>query len=132
MDETKLAEAIVNALNAADNNRAEAAKTAEEIRARQKNIESLIKFTKDLKESSSASKVLGNILKEQRQEYKKVEDQLDELAQAYQRANTWEERKIILEREREVKRSQAASMDERRRKRQTTAPQNQADNQRHR
>jgi len=106
MDETKLAEAIVNALNAADNNRAEAAKTAEEIRARQKNIESLIKFTKDLKESSSASKVLGNILKEQRQEYKKVEDQLDELAQAYQRANTWEERKIILEREREVKRSQ--------------------------
>lgn len=110
MDETKLAEAIVNALNAADKNRAEAAKDAEEIRTRQKNIESLMKFTKDLKESSSASKVLGNILKEQRQEYKKVEDQLEDLAQAYQRANTWEERKIILEREREVKRSQAASM----------------------
>jgi hypothetical protein len=106
MDETKLAEAIVNALNAANDNRAEAAKTAEEIRARQKSIEGLLKFTKDLKESSSASKVLGNILKEQKQEYKKVEDQLDELAQAYQRANTWEEKKIILEREREVKRSQ--------------------------
>ena len=110
MDETKLAEAIVNALNAADNNRAEAAKTAEEIRARQKNVDSLMKFTKDLKESSSASKVLGNILKEQRQEYKKVEEQLEDLAQQYERAKTWEERKIILDREREVKRSQAASM----------------------
>jgi hypothetical protein len=110
MDETKLAEAIVNALNAADKNRAEATKDAEDLRARQKNIESLMKFTKDLKESSSASKVLGNILKEQRQEYKKVEEQLEDLAQQYKRAKTWEERKIIADREREVKRSQASSM----------------------
>lgn len=106
MDETRLAEAIVAALNAADTGRAEAAGRAEEIRIRNQNIQSLTKFTADLKASSKASQVLSNVINEQRQKYKNIDDQLDDLSKQYAAAADNTERLDILKREREVRSAQ--------------------------
>lgn len=110
MDEIRLAEAIVAALNAADAGRADAARDAETIRTREKNIQSLTKFTSDLKAAAGASKVLTNILTKQKQEYKKIEEQLDELSQALESATTNTERNEILERRNALTSAQATQI----------------------
>ena len=108
MDETKLAELIVEALNRASEMRASSAAEAAEAKRREETIRELLKLNNTLKETSKASKTFERILTGQTETYKNVDAELETLNEAYKDAATWAERSVIDQRRRDIESAKSA------------------------
>lgn len=95
MDENKLAELIVEALNRVSEARAASAEAKAEEKARAESVKSLMELNAALKKSSSATKTFERILSYQQTAYKNVNDELEKLSEAYDNAATITEKAAI-------------------------------------
>jgi hypothetical protein len=109
MDETKLAEAIVTALNSANTSRENTAKAAEEDKRRDETIREFLRLSRTLKDSNAvmtAGKSLAkSILTDQRAQYQNVDKELDDLAKKLDQATTEMDRQLIVQQQENTKRN---------------------------
>lgn len=99
MDETRLAEAIVEALQRATIMKEESAAKAAEAKRRQESIAELLKLNKNLKDTSSTSKAFERILLNQKEQYRDVQKELEELQKQLDAAASYEEKRVIRQRQ---------------------------------
>ena len=106
IDYDRLSEAIVEALNRAGPS-SDATKTAEEVRARQKSIDALLKQTKEIKESNGALNTLGRAFSGQRARSVDVTKELEALDDQLKKTTKLDERTELIKRRREVEQAAA-------------------------
>ena len=108
MDETRLAEAIVEALQRATIVREESAAKAAEAKRRQESIAELLRLNKSLKDTSSTSKAFERILLNQTEQYRDVQKELQELQKQLDAAASYEEKRVIRKRQSDLESANSA------------------------
>ena len=106
IDYDRLSEAIVEALNRAGPG-SDATRTAEEVRARQKSIEALLKQTKEIKENYGVMNTMGRTFLGQKAGYADVKKTLEALDQQLKNTTNLDERTALIKRRREVQEAAA-------------------------